>query len=86
MGVKELMPVETPKQLVKMANQISLNLRANGSDDVVAEHVATHLRKFWSPPMRQMIIAQLTAPETDLLPVTIVAIEKLSQMQHAKRD
>ena len=86
MGVKELMPVETPKQLVKMANQIFLNLRANGSDDVVAEHVATHLQKFWSPPMRQMIIAQLTAPETDLLPVTIVAIEKLSQMQHAKRD
>ena len=80
------MPVETPKQLVKMANQISLNLRANGSDDVVAEHVAAHLQKFWSPPMRQMIIAQLTAPETDLLPVTILAIEKLSQMQHAQRD
>ena len=80
------MPVETPKQLVKMANQITLNLRANGSDDVVAEHVATHLQKFWSPPMRQMIIVQLTAPETDLLPVTILAIEKLSQMQHAKRD
>ena len=80
------MPVATPKQLVKMANQIFLNLRANGSDDVVAEHVAPHLQKFWSPPMRQMIITQLTAPETDLLPVTIVAIEKLSQMQHAKRD
>ena len=80
------MPVATPKNLVKMANQISLNLRANGSDDVVAEHVATHLQKFWSPPMKQMIIAQLCAPETDLLPVTIVAIEKLSQMQHAKRD
>ena len=80
------MPAEMPQNLVKMANQISVNLSANGSDDVVAEHVATHLQKFWSPPMKQMIIAQLSERKTDLLPVTIVAIEKLFQMQNAKRD
>ena len=34
------MPVATPENLIKMANQIALNLRANGSDDLVAAHVA----------------------------------------------
>ena len=80
------MPVATPENLIKMANQIALNLRANGSDALVAEQIALHLQKFWSPPMKQMIISQLCVPETDLLPVTILAVENLSKMQVPQRD
>ena len=78
------MSVATPENLIKMANQIALNLRANGSDDLVAAHVAAHLQKFWSPPMKQMIISQLSVSETDFLPVTILAVENLSKMQNPK--
>ena len=80
------MRVATPENLIKMANQIALNLRANGPDILVAEHIALHLQKFWSPPMKQMIISQLCVRETDLLPVTILAVENLSKMQVPERD
>ena len=43
-------------QLVKMAEQITLNLAA-GDADGTARRCADHLRRFWTPAMR----GQLTA-------------------------
>ena len=34
-------------RLVKMVNQIALNMTANGTDKMVADQVAQHLEKFW---------------------------------------
>ena len=35
-------------RLVKMVNQISLNMRSNGEEGFVAVQVSEHLEKFWS--------------------------------------
>ena len=45
-------------RLVKMVNQIALNMSANGTDKMVADQVAQHLEKFWSPPMKNLITEQ----------------------------
>ena len=42
------------EQLVKMARQIALNLGAEG--DGAADRTAAHIRKFWTPAMRQQLI------------------------------
>lgn len=41
--------------LVKMANQIALNLGA-GHDDAAAERTARHISRFWTPDMRSQLI------------------------------
>tara|TARA_R110001599_G_scaffold353817_1_gene598957 strand:+ start:92413 stop:92655 length:243 start_codon:yes stop_codon:yes gene_type:complete len=40
--------------LVKMANQIALNLGA-GHDDAAAERTAQHISRFWTAAMRQQL-------------------------------
>ena len=42
------------RPLGKMVNQIALNMSANGTDKMVADQVAQHLEKFWSPPMKNL--------------------------------
>lgn len=42
--------------LVKMANQIALNLGA-GHDNASAARTAQHVKRFWTPAMRQQLIA-----------------------------
>ena len=46
------------ERLVSMINQIALNMSANGDDQMVADQVAQHLEKFWSPPMKNLITEQ----------------------------
>jgi formate dehydrogenase subunit delta len=46
------------ERLVSMVNQIALNMSANGSDKMVADQVAQHLERFWSPPMKNLITEQ----------------------------
>jgi len=41
--------------LIKMLNQIVDNLSQGDEDQVVAERVADHLRRFWSPSMKKII-------------------------------
>ena len=41
--------------LVKMANQIALNLGA-GHDDAAATRTAQHISRFWTPAMRRQLI------------------------------
>ena len=42
--------------LVKMANQIALNLGA-GHDDAAAERTAQHISRFWTADMRRQLTA-----------------------------
>ena len=46
------------QRLVSQVNQIALNMRANGSEEMVADQVAQHLEKFWAPPMKDLITEQ----------------------------
>jgi formate dehydrogenase subunit delta len=43
-------------QLVSMANQIADNNKHQGDENVVAEFVASHLKRFWARSMKQQII------------------------------
>jgi len=44
------------KRLVRMANQIALNMASWGNEKAAAEKTADHMQRFWTPAMR----AQLT--------------------------
>ena len=46
------------QRLIKMINQIALNMSANGDPKMVGYQVAQHLEKFWSPPMKNLITEQ----------------------------
>jgi len=72
------------QRLVNMTNQIALNMAANGSDEIVADQVAQHLEKFWSPPMKTLIIEQSSAADIGLTPVARLAIEDLLKLQEKK--
>ena len=72
------------ERLVSMANQIALNMSANGTDEMVADQVAQHLEKFWSPPMKNLITEQATGADIGLTPIAQLAVKNLLVMQEAK--
>jgi formate dehydrogenase subunit delta len=73
------------ERLVKMINQIALNMSANGTDAVVADQVAHHLEKFWSPPMKQLITESFSDADIGLTPLAHLAVQDLLVMRKAKR-
>ncbi len=73
------------ERLVSMINQIALNMSANGTDEMVADQVAQHLEKFWSPPMKNLITEQPSNADLGLTPIAQMAIQSLLKIQQAKR-
>lgn len=73
------------ERLVSMINQIVLNMSANGTDEMVADQVAQHLEKFWSPPMKNLITEQPSNADLGLTPIAQMAIQSLLKIQQAKR-
>ena len=72
------------ERLVSMINQIALNMSANGDDQMVADQVAQHLEKFWSPPMKNLITEQPSDADLGLSPIAQIAVQNLLVMQEAK--
>lgn len=66
------MPSAQRQQLVKMAHQIVLNLAAEGDEDHVAGKAAEHIRKFWTPAMRSMLV-ELSQDASVSLPRPVAA-------------
>ena len=64
------------ERLVKMANQIALNMAANGTQEEVAEQIAQHLGKFWPPSMKHSVSEHL-AVQDKLSPLAYKALTKL---------
>jgi len=73
------------QRLVSQVNQIALNMSANGTDKMVADQVAQHLEKFWSPPMKNLITEQEAGADIGLTPIAQLAVQDLLVMQEAKR-
>jgi formate dehydrogenase subunit delta len=73
------------ERLANMINQIALNMSANGDDQMVADQVAQHLEKFWSPPMKNLITEQPSDADLGLSPIAQSAVQNLLVMQYAKR-
>jgi formate dehydrogenase subunit delta len=63
------------EKLVHMANQIG-KFFAHQGESAPAE-IATHLKKFWAPSMRDDIVAHLAAGGSGLDPHVREAVEKL---------
>ena len=64
-------------QLVKMANQIALNLGA-GHDDAAAQRTAQHMHRFWTPAMRRKLI-EFWREGGIVAPVVATALASLEQ-------
>ncbi len=69
-------PVEP---LVKMANQIAVNMAGAGDEQAAA--VAAHINKFWSPLMRRQICEYCTTGGKGLHPAAKRAIQLLGSGQ-----
>lgn len=63
------------EQLVKMANQIALNLGA-GHDHAAAAKTAQHISRFWTAAMRRQLIEYWRAGGT-VEPVVAASLEVL---------
>lgn len=63
--------------LVKMANQIVLNLSAAGDDEEVARQACEHMRKCWSPLMKREMADYLNQQGEGLSPVAYRAVAQL---------
>ena len=70
-------------RLVKMVNQIALNMRANGTDAMVADQVAQHVQKFWSPAMKNVLIQESEETDIGLSPVALLVVQALMKLQQA---
>lgn len=55
--------------LVKMANQIALNMAAWGDEAEVAAKTSEHIEKFWTCAMREQLLDFWRADGEDLCPV-----------------
>jgi len=62
------------QQLVKMANQIALNMAPWGDEEAVAGRTADHLRRFWTPAMRDQLQAYWRDGGADLSPAVVRAL------------
>ncbi|MBL8709788.1 MAG: formate dehydrogenase subunit delta [Rhodospirillaceae bacterium] len=67
-------------RLVSMANQIADFFQSYPEAEAV-EGVATHIRKFWDPRMRQGIFEHLAAGGAGLKPLALAALKQLAAQQ-----
>ncbi|MFT6956688.1 MAG: formate dehydrogenase subunit delta [Halieaceae bacterium] len=64
-------------QSIKMVNQIAANLGAGADPKVAAVGVADHIRRFWTPDMRQQLLFYADETEDGLTPLVLSALELL---------
>jgi formate dehydrogenase subunit delta len=69
----------SPEKLAYMANQIGKFFAHQGSDKAVAS-IADHLRKFWSPSMRDAAIGHLKGGTPGFDPLVRRAVESLRSL------
>ena len=53
------------QQLIKMANQIGQFFESMPNREVAEKDIATHLKRFWDPRMRRVIVASLDTDDAD---------------------
>ena len=67
--------MNTVQRLVHMANQIAKNFAIEG-EAVAAASTAQHIKDFWDPRMKRLIIEH---GETGLDPIAVAALAMLNQ-------
>lgn len=66
------------KRLVTMANDIARYFACEPDREAGVEAVADHLRKFWTPRMREQIVVHLSAEDSGLDALSRSAVERLA--------
>ncbi len=63
--------------LVKLANQIGTFFGAMPDRDEALADIATHLRRFWAPPMRRALLEGVDNGQADAVaPIVRAALER----------
>ncbi len=63
------------QHLIGMANQIGQFFSAYPDPEEARSSIATHIKKFWAPPMRQAMLDALTTPQAAaLMPLVLEAL------------
>ncbi len=73
------MPGRQVDHLVKMANDIALNMAACGDEQAVARATLEHLQKFWTPAMLGQLIEYHRTGGTDLSPAVATLLASLDE-------
>lgn len=66
----------SPEKLIMMANQVAAFFKAQGEAAAPAS-VADHLKKFWEPEMRRLLVQALQSDVARMDPVVARAAEIL---------
>lgn len=62
--------------LIRMANQIGTFFESQPDRAEALEGIATHLKRYWEPRMRQQLQALLEAGDAGLSPIVREALER----------
>ncbi len=65
--------------LVKMANQIALNMAAWGDEEAVAVKTGEHIEKFWTRAMREQLLDFWRADGEELCPVVCSVLASMDE-------
>ncbi len=66
------------EHLARMANQIAHNMAAWGDESEVARRTGEHLAKFWTPAMREQLLALAQSGAAELHPAVTLALGELA--------
>ena len=69
---------EQLKQLVRMANQIALNLGEQRDLEGAARRTGEHLHRFWTVDMRKQLVSYWQGGGDSLSPAAAMAAEQLA--------
>ena len=67
------------EKLVRMANQIAANFDGGRDESLAVAGVTDHIRRFWSPLMREQIVAYWRSDPSVLTPRAARAIESIAE-------
>ena len=67
------------EKLVRMANQIAANFDGGRDESQAVAGVTDHIRRFWSPQMREQIVARWRSDPSELSPRAARAIESIAE-------
>ena len=69
------MAAQQTDHLVKMANQIAINTGAARDAELSAQRTGEHIRKFWTPAMREQLQAYREQGGEGLSPAVVEALD-----------
>jgi formate dehydrogenase subunit delta len=70
--------MESESQLVRMANDIGNFFRAEPNREDAIDGIANHISRFWTPRMREKLLARVRQGETGLDELPRAALLKVS--------